>query len=260
VPVLQYSSTGLSLGNLLALGQHAAPFDVHGAGNVLFVELRLVACVNHREALPVGRWNLLGKDGGAAVIHELQVVLHGLDRGIVGRGRCHGRKPPAANWRRLRPTGGVILKRGMIVRSLAEFIFNDIIEYARQAVYPGSHPLASNRRCSSSSRALDAPCRTASGWSCWNCWPRPKARSMHLARTMKLPVANVSQHLQQLKQAGLVQARREGRSIIYRLANARVVDLLTQMQAVAQDTLGEVDALVQELPGAERRTGAGAAA
>ena len=66
-----------------------------------------------------------------------------------------------------------------------------------------------------------------------------------LARAMKLPIANVSQHLQQLKQAGLVQARREGRSIIYRLANAGVVDLLTQMQAVAQDTLGEVDALVQ---------------
>lgn len=66
-----------------------------------------------------------------------------------------------------------------------------------------------------------------------------------LARAMKLPIANVSQHLQQLKRAGLVQARREGRSIIYRLANAGVVDLLTQMQAVAQDTLGEVDALVQ---------------
>lgn len=66
-----------------------------------------------------------------------------------------------------------------------------------------------------------------------------------LARALKLPVANVSQHLQQLKQAGLVQARREGRSIIYRLASARVVDLLTVMQALAQDTLGEVDALVQ---------------
>jgi len=66
-----------------------------------------------------------------------------------------------------------------------------------------------------------------------------------LARTMNLPIANVSQHLQQLKQAGLVQARREGRSIIYRLASASVVDLLNQMQAVAQDTLGEVDALVQ---------------
>lgn len=66
-----------------------------------------------------------------------------------------------------------------------------------------------------------------------------------LARTMKLPIANVSQHLQQLKQAGLVQARREGRSIIYRLASARVVDLLTAMQAVAAQTLGEVDALVQ---------------
>lgn len=66
-----------------------------------------------------------------------------------------------------------------------------------------------------------------------------------LARTMNLPIANVSQHLQQLKQAGLVQARREGRSIIYRLASARVVDLLTAMQAVAAQTLSEVDALVQ---------------
>lgn len=56
----------------------------------------------------------------------------------------------------------------------------------------------------------------------------------------------MSQHLQQLKRAGLVQARREGRSIIYRLASARVVDLLTQMQAVAQETLVEVDALVHD--------------
>lgn len=65
-----------------------------------------------------------------------------------------------------------------------------------------------------------------------------------LARTMGLPVANVSKHLQQLKQAGLVVARRDGRSICYRLAGPEVAELLLATQKVARTVLGEVDALV----------------
>jgi rhodanese-related sulfurtransferase/predicted transcriptional regulator len=68
-----------------------------------------------------------------------------------------------------------------------------------------------------------------------------------LARTMNLPVANVSQHLQQLKQAGLVRARRDGRSVIYRVAGPDVVALLAQLQQVAEGTLTEVTRLVQQL-------------
>jgi rhodanese-related sulfurtransferase/biotin operon repressor len=66
-----------------------------------------------------------------------------------------------------------------------------------------------------------------------------------LARTMNLPVANVSQHLKQLKQAGLVVARRDGRSICYQLAGPEVAALLLSTQAVARKVLGEVDSLVQ---------------
>lgn len=72
-----------------------------------------------------------------------------------------------------------------------------------------------------------------------------ESRVDSLAHTLQLPVANVSQHLQQLKQAGLVMARREGRSIFYRLATPEVAALLLVMQKVAQQALSEVDALVQ---------------
>lgn len=65
-----------------------------------------------------------------------------------------------------------------------------------------------------------------------------------MARTMDLPVANVSQHLQQLKQAGLVRARRDGRFIVYSLAQPGVMSLLLAVQDVAQRALAEVDELV----------------
>lgn len=68
-----------------------------------------------------------------------------------------------------------------------------------------------------------------------------------LAQTLNLPMANVSQHLKQLKQAGLVTARREGRSIIYQVASPQVVQLLENMQRVAQSTLDEVGQLLMQL-------------
>ena len=40
-----------------------------------------------------------------------------------------------------------------------------------------------------------------------------------LADTAGLPIANASQHLQHLKRAGLLSSRREGKRVIYRLAN-----------------------------------------
>lgn len=69
----------------------------------------------------------------------------------------------------------------------------------------------------------------------------------NLAQTMNLPMANISQHLKQLKQAGLVAARREGRSIIYRVTGPQVVKLLESMQHVAQSTLDEVGQLLLQL-------------
>jgi len=66
-----------------------------------------------------------------------------------------------------------------------------------------------------------------------------------LARMAGLSVANASQHLQQLRQAGLVEARKEGLYVHYRLAGDGVVRLLAALRAVGQERLAEVDRLVK---------------
>jgi rhodanese-related sulfurtransferase len=59
-----------------------------------------------------------------------------------------------------------------------------------------------------------------------------------------LSVANTSQHLQQLRQAGLAAARKDGLYVFYRLSGDSVVRLLTALRAVGQEQLAEVDKLV----------------
>ncbi len=66
-----------------------------------------------------------------------------------------------------------------------------------------------------------------------------------LATLAGLSMANTSQHLQQLRQAGLVQARRDGQHVYYRLAGDDVVGLLTALRAVAGRHVAEVDRLVE---------------
>lgn len=65
-----------------------------------------------------------------------------------------------------------------------------------------------------------------------------------LAHALGQPVANVSQHLQQLHQAGLVLARKEGQFVIYRIAGDRVVYLIKALQAVGEANLAEVERMV----------------
>ncbi len=65
-----------------------------------------------------------------------------------------------------------------------------------------------------------------------------------LARVSGLSVANTSQHLQQLRQAGLVTCRKEGLRVFYRLSGDDVVALLDALRAVAERHLAEVDKLV----------------
>lgn len=65
-----------------------------------------------------------------------------------------------------------------------------------------------------------------------------------LARMTGLSVANTSQHLQQLRQAGLASARKEGLYVFYRLSSDSVIRLLTALRAVGQERLAEVDKLV----------------
>ena len=66
-----------------------------------------------------------------------------------------------------------------------------------------------------------------------------------LARMTGLSVANTSQHLQQLRQAGLAAARKEGLYVFYRLSGDSIVRLLAALRVVGQEQLAEVDKLVK---------------
>ncbi len=66
-----------------------------------------------------------------------------------------------------------------------------------------------------------------------------------LANMTKLSVANASKHLQELRQAGLVRARKEGVRVFYEVAGADVVDLFGALSTVAESRLAEVSQLVR---------------
>jgi rhodanese-related sulfurtransferase len=55
-----------------------------------------------------------------------------------------------------------------------------------------------------------------------------------LSEASRLSVANASQHLQQLRRAGVVSRRRKGRQILYDLADERVLDLLAILRGMAE--------------------------
>ena len=67
-----------------------------------------------------------------------------------------------------------------------------------------------------------------------------------LAGIADLSVANASQHLQQLKRAGLVQARREGKNVFYRLGGGPVVALLVALRRYADHHTSEIGAIVSD--------------
>ncbi|TDY02824.1 ArsR/SmtB family transcription factor [Thiohalophilus thiocyanatoxydans] len=65
-----------------------------------------------------------------------------------------------------------------------------------------------------------------------------------LARVAGLSVANTSQHLQHLRQAGLVTTRKEGLKVYYRLSSDDVLDLIDALRRVAEHHVAEVDRLI----------------
>lgn len=67
-----------------------------------------------------------------------------------------------------------------------------------------------------------------------------------LAQVSGLSVANTSQHLQQLRQAGLVANRQEGKQVFYRLSGMDVSALLGSLREVAERHLADVDRLVDD--------------
>ncbi len=65
-----------------------------------------------------------------------------------------------------------------------------------------------------------------------------------LAQVSGLSVANTSKHLQQLKSAGLVQARRDGKHIRYTLGEERVLDAVAALRGIAQVQVQAVEELM----------------
>ena len=66
-----------------------------------------------------------------------------------------------------------------------------------------------------------------------------------LAAMTRLSVANASKHLQELRRAGLVQARKEGLRVFYELAGPDVVGLIAALGHVAEMRLAEMEQLVR---------------
>jgi rhodanese-related sulfurtransferase/DNA-binding transcriptional ArsR family regulator len=74
-----------------------------------------------------------------------------------------------------------------------------------------------------------------------------------LADRAALSVANASRHLQVLREAGLVEARKQGLRVFYRLAEPGVYDLLGMVRSLAERRLAEVDRIVDTYLGARAR-------
>jgi rhodanese-related sulfurtransferase/DNA-binding HxlR family transcriptional regulator len=66
-----------------------------------------------------------------------------------------------------------------------------------------------------------------------------------LAGEIDQSVANTSQHLQVLSRAGLVDSRRDGTRVIYRLASERVDELWSSVRDVAVRHVAEVNGLAE---------------
>jgi DNA-binding transcriptional ArsR family regulator/rhodanese-related sulfurtransferase len=67
-----------------------------------------------------------------------------------------------------------------------------------------------------------------------------------LAQELGLSIANVSQHLQALRQAALVESRKQGLFVYYRLADHDVSDLCRVLRTVAERRLADLDRIVRD--------------
>jgi len=64
-----------------------------------------------------------------------------------------------------------------------------------------------------------------------------------LARETDMSIANTSQHLQVLEAARLVRAKKQGRFVVYSLADALVGDFFRAFRVLAEDRLAEIEQL-----------------
>ncbi len=65
-----------------------------------------------------------------------------------------------------------------------------------------------------------------------------------LADLAGLTMGNASQHLQQLRRAGLLTSRRDGKQVLYRLTDEAIVGLLAELRRIAERNLAEVQGVL----------------
>jgi len=75
--------------------------------------------------------------------------------------------------------------------------------------------------------------RTRIGSNSWSNWPRASGGRGPAERTGR-SVANASQHLQQMRRAGIVATRREGKFVFCTLADEAVLDLMSALRRIAE--------------------------
>lgn len=68
-----------------------------------------------------------------------------------------------------------------------------------------------------------------------------------LADKVGVSVANCSQHLQQLRRAGLVTSRRAGKAVIYRMTDDKTLVLMDLLARIARQNLSVVEEILQGL-------------
>jgi DNA-binding transcriptional ArsR family regulator len=77
---------------------------------------------------------------------------------------------------------------------------------------------------------------------------RERERSVGaLQAELELDSGGTSQHLTALKRIGLVESRRDGTSVYYRVADERVFDLLAAARDIITRQLSEQQAILREL-------------
>jgi DNA-binding transcriptional ArsR family regulator len=70
-----------------------------------------------------------------------------------------------------------------------------------------------------------------------------------LSKQTGLSIANTSQHLQQLRHAGLVKSRKSGQHVFYCLTDdTKILNLIKLIQSLAIENLAEFKSLIKEHP------------
>ena len=68
----------------------------------------------------------------------------------------------------------------------------------------------------------------------------------NLAETMNLPQPTISRHLKQLRERGLVVAKRDGLFVFYRIADIRIIEALDLLRSVLSERLTYRASLVED--------------